>query len=122
MNIKVKGVEIEITEAIRDYAEKRVSEALEKFTNDFSEKNIFAEVVLSKTNNKQTRGDIYKTSVRVSGLRKNIFAEAIKDDLYASIDEIKDKLEQNISDMRDKKRTISHKVALKFKKLFKKEE
>lgn len=121
MNIKVKGVEIEITEAIKNYSEKRVLEALEKFTNSFSEKNIFAEVVLSKTNNRQTNGEIYKSSVRVSGLRKNIFAEAVKDDLYASIDELKDKLEQNISEMRDKKRTISHKIALNFKKLFKRE-
>ncbi|MEA4910761.1 hypothetical protein SDC9_07745 [bioreactor metagenome] len=122
MNIKVKGVEIEITEAIESYAEKRIVEALEKFTNSFNDKNIFAEVVLSKTNNRQTNGDIYKSSVRVSGLKKNIFAEAVKDDLYASIDELKDKLEQSIAEMRDKKRTISHKVALKFKKLFRREE
>lgn len=122
MNIKVKGVEIEITETIRAYAEKRILEALEKFTNSFNEKNIFAEIVLSKTNNRQTNGEIYKTSVRVSGLKKNIFAESVKDDLYASIDELKDKLEQNIAEMKDKKRTVSHKIALSFKRFFKKEE
>ncbi len=122
MNIKVKGVEIEITEALQNYAEKRVSEALEKFISSYNEKNVFAEVELSKTNNRQSHGDIYKSSVRVVGLKKNIFAEAVKDDLYASIDELKDKLEQNVADMREKKRTLSHKLALNFKKLFKREE
>ncbi len=122
MNIKIKGVEIEITEALHNYAEKRMSEALEKFINSFNEKNIFVEVELSKTNNRQSNGEIYKSSVRITGFKKKIFAESVKDDLYASIDELKDKLEENISEMKDKKRTLSHKMALNFKKLFKKEE
>ncbi|MDD3940004.1 MAG: ribosome-associated translation inhibitor RaiA [Candidatus Pacebacteria bacterium] len=122
MNIKIKGVEIEITEALQNYAEKRISEALEKFINSFNEKNIFVEVELSKTNNRQLSGEIYKSSVRVIGFKKKIFAESVKDDLYASIDGLKDKLEENISEMKDKKRTLSHKMALNFKRLFKREE
>lgn len=119
MNIKVKGVDVEITEALQNYSEKKIGEALEKFINSSGEKNIFAEVELSKTNNRQNRGDIFKASVRVVGLRKNIFISVIKDDLYAAIDELKDKLEQRVSEMRDKRRTVAHKFAAKFKNIFK---
>jgi putative sigma-54 modulation protein len=115
MNIKVKSGEIEITEAIRDYAEKKIGEALEKF----NKRNLSADVELTKTTNHHQHGDIYKTSVIVNGSDKNIFVDVVKDDLYASIDEAKEKLENRLAGEKDKKKTVSHKLALKFKNLFK---
>lgn len=117
MNIKVKSGEIEITEAIRDYAEKKIGEALEKF----NKRNLSAEVELGKTTNHHQHGDIYKTSVIVNGSDKNIFVDAIKDDLYASIDGAKERLENRLAGEKDKKKTVSHKLALKFKNLFKRD-
>lgn len=118
MNIKVKGINIEITEAIENYAEKKASEALEKFSS-LSGGNILAEVELSKTSGHHNNGEIYKTSIIVHGLAKNVFVEAVKDDLYAAIDEAKEKLENRLAEAKDKKKTISNKLALKFKNLFK---
>lgn len=119
MNIKIKGIDIEVTEAIKDYVTKKVGEALEKF-NHFSEsQNILAEVELSKTNSHHNHGELYKVSVKVSGPHINIFLDTKKDDLYAAIDEMKDKLEYRISTTKDKKLSVSHKLAVKFKNLFK---
>lgn len=120
MNIKIKAVDIELTEAIKNYADKKVNEALEKFISIDKKDSILVEVELSKTNNHHSNGDMYKAAARVSGPHKNIFAEEIKDDLYASIDGLKDKLSENISNTRAKRRSISHKLAIKFKNLFKK--
>ncbi|MEI6352536.1 MAG: ribosome-associated translation inhibitor RaiA [Candidatus Nomurabacteria bacterium] len=118
MNIKVKGTDIEVTEAIRDYAEKKIGETLKKF-NSSSKGNILVEIELGKTNNHHTHGDNYKTSVTITGLSKNIFVDVVKDDLYASIDEAKDKLENRLAETKDKKKTLSNKISLKFKNLFK---
>lgn len=119
MNIKIKGVDIEVTEAIKVYATKKIYEALEKFVEEGKEKNILVEVELSKTSNHRSNGDIYKASAKVSGIHKNIFMETVKDDLYTAIDSLKDKLNENVSQMKDKKKTLSHRIALRFKKIFK---
>ena len=119
MNIKIKGIDIEVTEAIKDYVTKKVGEALEKFNHLSESQNILAEVELSKTNNHHSHGELYKVSVKVSGSHTNIFLDTKKNDLYAAIDEIKDKLEYRISTTKDKKLSVSHKLAVKFKNLFK---
>ncbi|MEN9338472.1 MAG: Sigma 54 modulation protein / ribosomal protein [Candidatus Parcubacteria bacterium] len=119
MNFKIKGVDIEITEALRNYAEKKIYEALEKFDTEERKGSVLVEIELSKTNNHHTHGEMYKSSAKVSGIYKNIFMEATKDDLYASIDELKDKLDHRLAEHKDKKKTLTHRMALRFKKLFK---
>ena len=65
MNIKIKGIDIEVTEAIKDYVTKKVGEALEKFNHLSESQNILAEVELSKTNNHHSHGELYKVSVKL---------------------------------------------------------
>ena len=120
MNIKIKAVDIELTEAIENYADKKVKEALEKFIKEKQDTSILIEVELSKTNNHHSSGDMYKASARAQGFQKNIFAEEIKDDLYAAIDGLKDKLSELVLNTKTKRRSISHKLAIKFKNLLKK--
>ena len=122
MNIKIKGVEIEVTQAIHDYAVKKIYEALDKFITEENEKRIFVEVELSKTTKHHANGDMYSAAAKVKGLHRNIFIESIKNDLYASIDGLKDRLSETASQMKDKKKTLTHRVALRFKKLFKNQE
>lgn len=121
MNIKLKGIDIELTEAIDGYVVKKMREALEKF-NHIPNKDIFSEVELSKTSSHHSHGELYKISIKISGAGTNIFLETKKEDLYAAIDDLKDKLEYKISSDKDKKLSVSHKLAVKFKNLFKKGE
>ncbi|MBP9765724.1 MAG: ribosome-associated translation inhibitor RaiA [Candidatus Pacebacteria bacterium] len=122
MNIKIKGVDIEVTESIRDYSDKKVYEALKKFKYMGESSDIFVEIELSKTNNHHNNGELYNVSIKVSGTKKNIFVEESKDDLYAAIDAVKDKLEYRLSEDKDKKLSVHHKLAVKFKKMFRKGE
>ncbi len=122
MNIKIKGIGIEITEAIDGYCVKKIKEALEKFNNESESKDILSEVELSKTNNHHSHGEIYKVSIKIVAPNLNIFLDTKKEDLYAAIDDIKDKLEYKISSIKNKKSSISRKLAIRFKRLFKKGE
>ncbi len=119
MNIKIKGGDIEVTEAIKNYTEEKICEALNKF--NFKE-DVLTEIELGKTNNHHSSGEMYKATAKLSGVKKEIFSEVIKDDLYASIDALKDKLEERISEMKDKRKTLKNKIAKKFKELFKRGE
>lgn len=119
MNIKIKGVDLEITEAIRDYAEKKIKESLEKFN---TKEELLAEIEIGKTNKHHNSGEIYEVKIKLSGMKKEIFVEEKKDDLYAAIDGVKDKLEYKFYSVRGKNKTLTHKIALKFKNIFKKGE
>lgn len=118
MNIVIKGIDVVITPAIKSYAEKKVGEALSKFYTNTNSADIFISIEISKASNRRTKGDLYKVSAKMNSANKNIFLEALKDDLYVAIDALKDKLVSNISGIRSKRESLSRKVATKFKNLF----
>ena len=85
MNIAVRGKNIEVTPALRDYVEKRVS----KVTKYFSEVgNISA--VLEVEKSKQS----VELTVSVDGII--LRAQETTDDMYASVDLVIDKIERQI--------------------------
>lgn len=85
MNITVRGKNIEVTPALRDYVEKRVS----KVTKYFSEVGSI---------NASLRVEKNKHYVEVTVPVEGIFlrAEEVTDDMYTSIDLVIDKIERQI--------------------------
>ncbi len=120
MNIKIKAVDIELTEAIRNYSEKKIEEVMKKFINKDNIGSVLVEFEISKTNKHHLNGDMYKASIQIKGFHKNIFIEEVRDDLYVAIDGLKDKLGEMLSNTKTKKRSITHKLAIRFKNIFKK--
>ncbi|MCK9221479.1 MAG: ribosome-associated translation inhibitor RaiA [Limnochordia bacterium] len=87
MQIVVYGKNLEITPALRSYAEKKVSK-VERFFEENLE--ISAEVTMSV----QKELDIVETTVQVDGVL--LRGESRTEDMYASIDESVDKIERQI--------------------------
>lgn len=97
MNIyKLIGRNIEITEAMRTYAEDK----LEKLDR-FSDQIIDARVVMSYTNNESV-GEPAKVEVQVNVPQGIIRAEESGQDTYAAIDKVVDKLERQIKRFKGK--------------------
>lgn len=99
MQVVVIGRHLEVTPAIREYAEKK-AEKLLKYYSRIQE----IEVVLD------VRGPHHYVKMIVNAEHNNIFtAEMTDDDLYASIDLVIDKLEKQLTrhkeKMRDRKRS-----------------
>ena len=91
MNIAVRGKNIDITPALRDYVEKRVS----KVTKYFSEVgNIYA--VLSVEKNQHC----VEVTVPVNGII--LRAQEVTGDMYASVDLVVDKIERQITKYKTK--------------------
>jgi len=115
MNIKIKANHgVEMTEAIKNYSEEKISEAVSKFTDI-----IGIDLELGKTSSSHHKGDIYRASAKIIIKGKDIFVENSKDDLYASIDGIKDKIENEMSSQKDKKKTMFKRMGHKMKNLLK---
>lgn len=116
MNIIIKANHgLELTNAIKDYVEKKISLAVKNFRGIDK-----VSVLLEKDNSSHHNGEMYKVSVNISG-DKDIFLEDIQEDLYVAIDIAKDKLEHKLSSRKDKAKTVLKRFAYKFKNILKSE-
>ena len=104
---------LELTEALKNYTEKKISEASQKFG-----RNLQLMIDLEKVSSHHTHGEIYKAEARVSG-DLNFMVSELKNNLYAAIDGLKDKLEYEISSQTKKQRSLFRNLAQNFKKFLK---
>ncbi len=84
MKINLKGTGIELTDAITDYATKKIK-TLEKFVDKRSDGVIFR-IEVGKTTKHHKGGDVFKAEVNVTGGGLDIYSVAEAEDLYAAID------------------------------------
>jgi len=106
MNINVRGKQFKVTEALKDYAEKRVGK-LEKYSDDFAD----IQVTLSVEKERQR----VEVTAPLNGFI--LRGEEETEDMYSSIDLVIDKLERQMEKYRKrigKKRVKSIKDGLTF--------
>ncbi len=95
MHLSVKGRNLEVTDALRTYAEEKVQRM-----GKYLEGIVSGNVVLSVEKHRQ----IAEVTLRVRDL--TVRAEESTDDLYSSIDLVAEKLERQI--LRHKERIVAH--------------
>lgn len=88
LTFNIRGENIEVTPAIREYVESKISKLERYFNNDM---DAAANVNLKIYNDKRT-----KVEVTIPMKRLTLRAEERNDDLYAGVDAIVDKLERQI--------------------------
>ncbi len=88
MNYNIRGENIEVTPAIRDYTEKKVSK-LERYFIEVPEANVHV-------NLKVYQDKTAKVEITIPLPQLVLRAEEINNDMYAAIDLIVDKLERQI--------------------------
>ncbi len=117
MNISYKTKDMEMTPAIQEYADKRLS-ALEKFVSR-NDESVSCVVELGKTTRHHKSGDVFRAEVQLHIAGRDLYAVSEKDDLYAAIDEVKDEIVQQVTSYRDKSTTLVRKGALRIKNMMK---
>lgn len=108
---------MDLTQAISDYAEKRVR-GIEKFLGDGA-KNSLAEIEVGKITHHHRQGDIFRAEVNIRTQDGKFRAVSEGEDLYSSIDDVKDELEREIISYKDKKRTLFKRGAYVVKDILK---
>ncbi len=96
---------MELTPAIKDYAEKKVS-GLEKYapkSGDMSQMQAWVELGLTTKHHQS--GDIFRAEIQfqLPYVTKMITSQAETPDLYASIDEAHDEMKLELQKIKDKK-------------------
>jgi putative sigma-54 modulation protein len=115
MNINIKGTNIELTEAINEYVTKRLS-VIEKFT---TEGETTGYVEIGKTTHHHKQGDVFKAEFDLTINGEHYFSSSEKEDLYIAIDDAKEEIVRQITEKKDRKRTLFKRGALSVKKMLK---
>jgi ribosomal subunit interface protein len=109
---------MEITDAIREYTFEKMK-SLEKFvTSDDTSSKL--EIELSKTSNHHVHGQVFQAEAQLHVRGKNISLKTTQEDLYKSVDVLKDMLVRDLSQRKDKDRSVFKRGAHSVKALFKK--
>lgn len=116
MSVNIKTTNMEITDAIRDYVDKRIG-AIDKFVEPGQEYSIYIEI--GKTTNHHKRGDHYKAEFDVSINGEKFFTDSEKNDLYKAIDDAKNEVVKKIKNSKKRKETLFKRGSVLIKKMIK---
>ena len=105
LKFNIRGENVDLTDAIRDYVEKRISK-ISKFLED----NVDA---TAHVNLKVYKNKTYKVEVTIPLPYLTLRAEETSNDMYASIDLVTDKLERQIRKYKTKVNRKSREKGLK---------
>ena len=114
INISIKGRNMKLTEAVEDYARKKVDSLRKVITAD-EEAGIFAQVELGKEVRDQMSGDIFVATIDLDIAGEVHHVEVEQSDLYAAIDEMKDEISRVVRNYQKKKRDLTRRGSLKMK-------
>ncbi|MEK7508331.1 MAG: ribosome-associated translation inhibitor RaiA [Patescibacteria group bacterium] len=102
MNIAIKATNFELTEALQDYATKKV-EALKKFLVRFDVDAAQAHIELGKITQHHRKGEIFRAEVNLTIDGRLLRAEETDEDVYIAIDEVHDELKRQIISLKEKR-------------------
>lgn len=97
IKINTKATNLEITPAIADYVEKKIH-ILEKFFRGADE--VLINIEIGKTTRHHKSGEFFKAEIHLTSNGEEYYAVAETEDLYASIDKVKDDIVRELTSKR----------------------
>lgn len=115
MRITIRGRNLELSNEIKDYINKKIG-GLERI-GKHADSSAIADVEVGILTNHHKSGEIYTAIVTLTIPKNLIRAEAEAEDIYQAIDEVKDKLEEDLNTNKKSFITKKHRAALIWKKV-----
>ena len=103
MNLQIKAKNIELTEEIKDYAQKKM-DALDKYLGDFPVIN--ADFQVEKTTNHHQKGEVYRAELNLKVPQELLRVEKTGTDIHQAIDLVRDHMEIVINKYREKRKGL----------------
>jgi putative sigma-54 modulation protein len=113
MHIQIKATNIELTQAITDYVNKKIS-TIGKFV-DAENPATTCYVEVGKTTQHHKHGDVFRAEVRFGLPGRDVYVTSECGDLYAAIDRVRDDVAHKLSSGKDKRRSLIRRSGAKVK-------
>lgn len=98
MNISISYKNIESTEALEKHVREKIG-SLEKFIKNEA---AYAQVEIGKPSDHHNKGEVFYAEVNLELGGHLLRAESRHEDLYAAVNDARDKLEREFKDLKDK--------------------
>jgi len=120
MKINLQGKNMELTEAIKDYVLKRVTN-LEKLLSTIETRGgeVMVNFEVGKSTKHHKSGVVFHADCLININGKKFYSSSDKEDLYQAIDEIKESLFNEIRKNKDRRQTLFKRGAASIKKMMK---
>ena len=120
MQINLQGKNMELTEAIKDYVLKRVTN-LEKLLSSIEKDGgeVLVNFEVGQSTKRHKSGVIFHSDCLINIKGKEFYSSSDKEDLYSAIDEIKESLFNDIQKNKDRQQTLFKRGAVSVKKMLK---
>lgn len=115
MKINIKTTNIELTNPIKKYVNKRL-DGIKKF---IKKEEIVGHIEIGKTTQHHKQGDIFKAEFDLNISGQKFYTVSEKEDLYLAIDDAKEDMVRMIVSAKKKKQTLYKRGALSVKKMMK---
>lgn len=116
MNTNIKATNIELTEAINGYVNKRL-DGIKKFTKE--DEVVVAHIEVGRTTNHHKQGDLFKAEFDININGKKFYTISEKEDLYEAIDDAKEEIVRQVTNKKDRNQTLFKRGAMSVKKMLK---
>lgn len=117
MNINIKATGFELTPAISDYIDKKIT-TVEKYLGEDVEAVVVA-VEVGKITKRHKSGEVFKAEVHISGGGHDFYVSVEEEDLYAAIDKVKDDITREIRRTKGKEEALAKKGGALVKNMMK---
>ena len=103
LTVKIKTTNLDFTPAIESYVREKI-QMLEKFLKQYHRESgeLIFEVEIGKTTKHHKQGNVFRAEINFTAGDNNLRSEAVKDDLYAAIDEAKDEIQRELRRHKEK--------------------
>lgn len=116
MNINIKATNIQLTPAIKEYIEKKLSSIDHKLINP-NDTSAICDVEVGKISKHHQKRDVFRAEFNLNIAGKFYRAVATQRNLYAAIDEAQDELFRMLRSSKKKRTDITRRGMLKIKNL-----
>lgn len=105
MKVNIKATGIELTPAIYDYVEKKLV-AIDKYLTK-GDGDMVVSVEVGKITQHHKSGEVFRAEVHITGAGYDEYASTEAEDLYSSIDLVKDEIVRELTSRKDKDLTLA---------------
>ena len=113
MRINIKATGIELTPAISQYVEKKIS-ALGKYVRNA---DAIAQVEVGRSTQHHKTGEVFMAEVHLTGAGLDLYAVSEHSDLYAAIDLVKDEIARSAVQQKGRREALHRRGARAIKNM-----
>lgn len=100
MNIQLKAEQLELTDALRAYAEEKV-QRLKKHLGSITP--VETRVKLARTTNHHQKGEVFECLIQVTLPGETLILDRVEDDMYKAIDSAQEQMGRQIEKYKERR-------------------